>query len=82
MSKLESKLNFAAIAFAIGFSGAAFSQSALAQTADPSGACKTDYDKYCAGVAPGGGRVVACLSKQRAHLSDTCKKVLDSRKKK
>jgi hypothetical protein len=80
-SELNSKLNFAAIAFAIGFSGFAFSEPALAQTADPRGACKADYDKYCAGIAPGGGRVVACLNKQRGQLSDTCKKVLDGRKK-
>jgi hypothetical protein len=85
-AKLKSKLSFAAIAFVIGFSGSAFFGSvffgpALAQTADPRGACKTDYDKYCGGVAPGGGRVVACLSKQRAQLSDACKRALDSRKK-
>jgi hypothetical protein len=81
-----SKFNVAAIAFAIGFSGSTlsesvFSESALAQTADSRGACNADYGKYCAGVAPGGGRVVACLNKQRARLSDTCKKALDSRKK-
>ena len=71
-----SKLNVAAVAFAIALSG-----SALAQTADPRGACKADYDKFCAGTAPGGGRVVACLNKQRDQLSDACKKALDSRKK-
>jgi hypothetical protein len=69
------RLTFSTIAFAIAFSG-----SALAQTADSRGACKVDYDKFCAGVAPGGGRVVACLNKQRDQLSDACKKALDSRK--
>ena len=71
-----SRLTFAAIAVAIAFSG-----SALAQTADPRGACKADYDKFCAGVAPGGGRIVACLDKQRDQLSAACKTALDSRKK-
>jgi hypothetical protein len=70
------KLNVAAILFVIALSG-----SALAQTADSHGACKADYDKFCAGVAPGGGRIVACLSKQRDQLSDSCKKALDSRPK-
>ncbi len=57
------------------------SMSAWAATPDPRGACKTDYEKFCTGTAPGGGRVVACLMKQRAQLSETCRQVLDSRKK-
>jgi len=72
-----SKLRFAVIALAIGCSGSAFSQSG-----DGRGACKADYEKFCAGTTPGGGRVVACLSKQQNQLSDACKKVLASRKAK
>ena len=68
-------LHVAVFALAIGCSG-----SAIAQTTDPRGACKADYDKYCAGTLPGGGRVVACLNKQLPQLSDSCKKVLASRK--
>jgi hypothetical protein len=71
-----SKSKLAAFAFAIVLSG-----SALAQSTDPRGACKTDYDKFCAGIAPGGGRVVACLEGKRDQLSATCKAALDSRKK-
>jgi hypothetical protein len=70
-----SKLNFAAIVLATAFSG-----SAPAQAADSRGACKADYDKYCAGLTPGGG-IVACLNKQHDRLSDACKKALDGRKK-
>jgi Cysteine rich repeat len=70
-----SKLRFAILVLAIGCSG-----PAIAQTADQRGACKADYDKYCAGTLPGGGRVVACLNKQQNQLSDACKKVLASRK--
>ena len=72
-----SKLSFVAIALALAFSG-----GASAQSSDPRGACKTDYDKFCAGIAPGGGRVVACLDGKRDQLSATCKSALDSRKKK
>jgi len=71
-----SKLRFAILVLAIGCAG-----SAVAQTGDGRGACKADYDKYCAGTPPGGGRVVACLNKQQNQLSDACKKVLASRKK-
>ncbi len=71
-----SKLRFAVLVFAIGASGSAF-----AQATDQRGACKADYDKYCAGTMPGGGRVVACLNKQHDQLSAACQKVLDSRKK-
>jgi cysteine rich repeat protein len=72
-----SKLNFAAIIVAVALSGLA-----SAQSSDPRGACKADYDKFCAGIAPGGGRVVACLTDKRDQLSATCKEALDNRKKK
>lgn len=72
-----SKSILAAIAIAVAFSG-----SALAQTPDARGACKADYDKFCAGIAPGGGRIVACLNGKHDQLSDSCKKALDSRPKK
>ena len=71
-----SKLSFVAIALVIAFSG-----GALAQSSDPRGACKADYDKFCAGIAPGGG-IVACLNGKRDQLSATCKAALDNRKKK
>ncbi len=73
-----SKLNCAVLVFAIGISSAAIAQTA---TPDQRGACKTEYEKFCVGTEPGGGRVVACLNKRYAELSDTCRKVLDARKK-
>jgi len=72
-----SKLNFAALVAAIALSGLA-----SAQSADPRGACKADYDKFCAGIAPGGGKVIACLDAKRDQLSVSCKTALDGRKKK
>jgi hypothetical protein len=71
------KLKFVAIAFAIALSG-----STLAQSADPRGACKVDYDKFCAGIAPGAGNVVACLQGKRDQLSAACRTALENRKKK
>jgi hypothetical protein len=71
-----SKLSIAFVACVAGFSTAGF-----AQTAAQREACKADYEKYCSGVAPGGGRIMACLNKQHDALSDACKKVLDSRPK-
>jgi hypothetical protein len=73
-----STLRLAIIVCAIGFSGAALAQT---PTADQRGACTADYEKFCAGTAPGDGRIVACLNKQYGQLSDSCKKALDSRKK-
>jgi hypothetical protein len=71
------KLHIAVLAIATIFSSAAFAQTL---TAAQRTACKADYDKYCSGTAPGGGRIIACLDKQRDALSDACRKVLDAQK--
>ena len=34
--------------------------------------CRGDYDRLCAGVQPGGGRVLACLHEPRDQLSAAC----------
>jgi len=56
-------------------SAATVAQSALAQ--DPlaaiRAACAEDAQKFCAGVQPGGGRIVACLKEHADSLSDRCK---------
>jgi hypothetical protein len=72
------RLSIAVAAFAIGFSTTAFAQNL---TAAQRTACKADYDRYCTGTMPGGGRIIACLNKQRDSLSDACKKVLDAQMK-
>jgi Cysteine rich repeat len=73
-----SKLGVAVFILATGFSGAAFAQ---ALTAEQRAACQADFDKYCKGTVPGGGRIIACLNKQRDQISDACKKVIDAQKK-
>ena len=70
-----SSLRFAIFADAIGCCGAA---SAQTLTAEQQAACKADYQKYCKGTIPGGGRIIACLNKQRDQLAEGCKKVLDA----
>jgi hypothetical protein len=56
---------------------------ALAQdfTAEQRAACKGDYETFCKGTIPGGGRVLACLSKQGDKLSAACKKIVNAQKK-
>ena len=51
-------------------------------TAAQRAACKGDYDKFCKGTFPGGGRVLACLNKQYGQLTDACKKVVTEASKK
>jgi hypothetical protein len=70
-------LRLSVVAVAIGFSTTAFAQNL---TAAQRSACNGDYNKYCTGTIPGGGRIIACLNKQRDTLSDACKKVLDAQK--
>ena len=59
---------------------AAFSQELTAAQRD---ACMGDFEKYCKGTVPGGGRIIACLNKQNDKLSAACQKVVaDAPKKK
>ena len=39
-------------------------------------ACRADVDKLCAGVPPGGGRILACLKANQAQVSPACKQEL------
>lgn len=52
--------------------------SAQEITAAQRAACKGDYEKFCSNVMPGGGRIVACLSKEGAKLTDACKAALSA----
>ena len=51
-------------------------------TAEQRNACMGDYEKYCKGVTPGGGRIIACLAKESDKLAPACKKVLTAAEKK
>jgi Cysteine rich repeat len=60
------------------------SQPAFAQelTAAQRSACMGDYEKFCKGVTPGGGRIIACLAKESDKITPACKKVLADAEKK
>ena len=73
-----SRLSITFVVFAAGLSTESFAQNLTSQQRT---ACKPDYEKYCSGVMPGGGRIVACLNKQHDSLRDACKKVLDAQMK-
>ena len=72
------KLRFIALALVAGHSATAIAQTL---TAEQRSACQADFNKYCKGTVPGGGRIIACLDGQHNRLSAACKKVLDAQKK-
>jgi hypothetical protein len=49
---------------------------AAAQTAEQRAACGADAKKFCAGIMPGGGRLLDCLAKHKDSISPACRKVL------
>ncbi len=66
-------------AAALLFASGAFAQELTAVQRD---ACMGDYEKFCKGTVPGGGRIIACLAKQSDKLTPACKKVLAEAEKK
>ena len=55
---------------------------AQALTPEQRSACMGDYEKFCKGVAPGGGRIIACLAQSSDKLTPDCKKVVADAQKK
>lgn len=39
-------------------------------------ACEADVTKLCAGVQPGGGRIMQCLGQHKTEVSDACKQAI------
>jgi hypothetical protein len=62
----------------LGFALALTIGAARAQTAAEREACMADFEKYCPGVQPGGGRVLECLSKHLDQLIPQCKAVVEA----
>jgi hypothetical protein len=70
------------LAFAAAIALAAVSAASAQEfSAEQRAACKSDYDSFCKGTMPGGGRVLACLAKNNDKLSAACKKVVAEAKK-
>ena len=64
-------------ALGILFVGAVFLEGpAMAQTAAEREACQADFEKYCPGVQPGGGRVIECLAEHLDKLTPQCQAVV------
>lgn len=61
----------------IAVSAILLASSASAQVpANISQACSSDYRKLCANVAPGGGRVIACMKARESEVSENCRAAL------
>jgi Cysteine rich repeat len=39
-------------------------------------ACAGDVQKLCAGIQPGGGRIIACLKQHKDQVSQQCKQAI------
>lgn len=75
----------AAAIVALGASTSAFAQSQLQTQITPQmrreartvmRACRTDYENLCSNVAPGGGRILACLQSHAGQLTSACARAL------
>lgn len=40
-------------------------------------ACRSDYDRFCASVRPGGGRILQCLESHAGDLVPACRTALE-----
>jgi len=79
---LATGITLAAIAAAAVGPGAAMAQPSPAQEREAMQACHADYQTLCAGVQPGGGRIIACLMQHAEKVSPGCKQALMSLKQK
>jgi Cysteine rich repeat len=73
------------VALGLAASTSAFAQSQLQTQITPQmrsearavmQACRADYDRLCSDVAPGGGRILACLQSHAGQLTASCAQTL------
>jgi hypothetical protein len=63
--------------FTLVLASSAASSVAMAQENSPAlNACRPEAQRLCAGITPGGGRMVDCLGAQREQLSAACQSAL------
>ncbi|MGO8738268.1 cysteine rich repeat-containing protein [Rhodoblastus sp.] len=71
------KSTLTAVAIVLILSASASGASAQAAAAKKVlGACKPDIKAFCADVAPGEGRIKACMKRRLPELSEPCKEAL------
>ena len=46
----------------------------------PLALCKADAERICAGIAPGGGKIIGCLKQHKDEVSVGCAKALKALK--
>jgi hypothetical protein len=71
---LSKKLVLTAGAILLLSTSGAMAQSAAARAV--LGACKPDIRNFCSQVAPGGGRIKACMKEHLHELSEPCKEAM------
>src|SRR5262249_31760661 len=47
----------------------------------PLALCKADAERICAGIAPGDGKIIACLKQHKNEVSVGCAKALNNEEK-
>ncbi len=69
---------FLSIVLIAGVAGAAIAED---EEAEARAACTTDYQKLCADVIPGGGRIQKCLESNADKLDAACKTFIEANTK-
>ena len=62
----------------LGFAAQDPASAQPASTEAARAACSADLQQFCAGVQPGGGRMLACLKEHRDQVSPACKQAVKS----
>jgi hypothetical protein len=70
---------FLSVVLIVGVAGAAIAED---EEAEARAACTSDYQKLCADVIPGGGRIQRCLESNMDKLDAACKTFIEANAKK
>ena len=76
---MVTRTTFLSIILIAGVTGAAVAED---EEAEARAACTSDYEKLCADVLPGGGRIQKCLESNMDKLDSACKTFIEANVKK